>query len=118
MCIVELLKFQTQMRVNHWMTQSFAEHKAFGAIYEALDGQIDEFMETYIGIFGRDDENKSFKLEIEAYKSQSSTKSCITEFEKFLEDLSDEIKGEKDLLNMRDSILGEVSHLRYLLTLK
>jgi len=106
------------MRVNHWMTQSFAEHKAFGAIYEALDGQIDDFMETYIGIFGRTDENKSFKLDIKAYSGMGEVKSCITKFEKFLEELSDEIGNEKDLLNMRDGILGEVSHLRYLLTLK
>lgn len=118
MCIVELLKFQTQMRVNHWMTESYAEHKAFGDLYAALDPQIDDFMETYIGIFGRDDENKAFKLEIEPFTSISKLKSCITEFEEFLEELSEEIKGEKDLLNMRDSILGEVSHLRYLLTLK
>ena len=106
------------MRVNHWMTGSFAEHKAFGAIYEALNPLIDDFMETYIGIFGKSDENKPFKLEIEAFGNTAKLKSCISEFEEFLEELSDEIKGEKDLLNMRDGILAEVSHLRYLLTLK
>lgn len=115
--IQPMLKFQTEMRMFHWNTTSFAEHKAFGGVYDALNGLIDDFAETHIGIFGRT-ENKAFTLEIEAFGDMSKTKKCISEFEAFLEGMSKEIPKETDLLNIRDSILAEVSHLRYLLTLK
>jgi hypothetical protein len=101
----------------HWNTTSLAEHKAFGATYDALNGLIDDFVETHIGIHGRT-ENKAFTLEIPAFGSMAETKKCISEFEECLESMTDEISRDTDLLNIRDSILGEVSHLRYLLTLK
>ncbi len=115
--IQPMLQFQTEMRMFHWNTTSLAEHKAFGATYSALDGLIDDFVETYIGIFGRT-ENKAFTLEIPAFGDMAKTKKCISEFEAYLESITKEIPKDTDLLNMRDSILGEVSHLRYLLTLK
>jgi len=115
--IQPMLQFQTEMRMFHWNTSSFSEHKAFGAVYDALDDQIDDFVETYTGIFGRV-ENEPFTLEIPAYSDLAKVRECITEFEDYLEAMTKEIPKETDLLNMRDGILGEVSHLRYLLTLK
>ncbi len=46
--IVPLVQFQQQLRVFHWQTESYAQHKALGKAYEALDGLIDSFVEVGI----------------------------------------------------------------------
>ena len=45
--IVPLVQFQQQLRVFHWQTESYAQHKALGKAYEALDGLIDSFVDLY-----------------------------------------------------------------------
>jgi hypothetical protein len=47
--ISPFLKIQQQLRIFHWQTESYAQHKAFGKAYEALDGLIDDFVEVYMG---------------------------------------------------------------------
>ena len=53
-CIQTLLTFQTELRLHHWGTKSYAAHKALGKLYENLDGLIDTFTEAYLGIEGRE----------------------------------------------------------------
>ena len=46
--ILNLIKLQNQLRINHWQTDSYAQHKAFGETYDALGGLLDELVETYV----------------------------------------------------------------------
>ena len=41
--IINLLAMENQMRVFHWQTMSYAEHKAFGKTYDNLTELIDNF---------------------------------------------------------------------------
>jgi len=50
--ITKLLTVQNQLRVYHWQTKSYAEHKALGKLYESLDGLTDQFIETLAGTKG------------------------------------------------------------------
>ena len=45
-----LLETQTQFRILHWQTKSYAKHNAYGSIYESLDGFIDDFIEIYMDV--------------------------------------------------------------------
>lgn len=114
------LGIQAQFKVLHWQTQTYSKHNAYGFIYDKLDELSDEFMETYMGKYGR------IALEGE---DDAIILSNIGEIkiEEFLETLTDfllsfnnQLKEHKDsdLLNIRDEMLGAVSKLRYLLTLK
>ena len=51
--ITPLIQFQQQLRIFHWQTDSYAQHRAFGSAYEELDDLIDTFVETFMGIFGK-----------------------------------------------------------------
>ena len=51
--ITPFLKIQQQLRIFHWQTESYAQHKAFGKAYEEFDDLIDTFVETYIGKYGK-----------------------------------------------------------------
>ncbi len=115
--ITPLVQFQQQMRIFHWQTDSFARHKAFGKIYENLDGLVDEFVETYMGIFGKSKPVNNFNITLLPLEDDDVISDVLEDFVEYLKDMSLEIDDRTDLLNIRDSILGEVNKLKYLLTL-
>jgi hypothetical protein len=115
--ISPLIQFQQQLRIFHWQTVSHAQHTAFGSAYEALDDLVDTFVETYMGIFGRSKPTVVFQIELKPLSSSDVVNDVLLTFEKYLRDMSLELEEFTDLLNIRDSILGEVNKLRYLLSL-
>lgn len=115
--ITPLVQFQQQLRIFHWQTDSFAEHKAYGETYSNLDELVDSFVEKYMGIFGRSKPTTTFVLELKPL-STSNVDLSIQYFIDYLKQMDNEIPNNTDLLNIRDEILGEVHQLKYLLTLK
>lgn len=115
-----LVQFQNQLRVFHWQTESYAQHKAFGKAYKALDELVDTFMETFMGKYGKlESEEGKYVLELANLKD-AKVDTVLEEFLDYLETFNDSLDKIKDsdLLNIRDSIKGEVNHLKYLLALK
>jgi DNA-binding ferritin-like protein len=118
--ILNLIKFQNQLRILHWQTDSYAKHKAFGKTYEELDESIDSLVEVYSG--------KYQKLTLKPGSSIELLNTEDIDVEAVLEEVCEylsttavqELNPEKDteLLNIRDEILALVNRLRYLLTLK
>lgn len=115
--ITPLVQFQQQLRIFHWQTESFAKHKAFGKAYEDLDELIDTFVETFMGKFGRSKPTVTFQITLKPLANDGVVESVLTSFEQYLISMSGELSSEPDLLNIRDSILGEVNHIRYRLSL-
>jgi hypothetical protein len=119
--ILHFIHCQTQIRLNHWSTFGDAEHRALGKLYDKLDGLIDEFVEIMIGKpeYGRPKYDDDFCLGLND-PSVVDMKTYLSQFKDFLYSLSnllDPIK-DTDLLNQRDTILGEINHTLYFLTLK
>jgi hypothetical protein len=108
-----------QFRVLHWQTESFAQHKAYGKIYESLSDLADKFMEEYMGKYGRcyfDGGYGSIRVyNINDMDIQKFVLHHIDIFNELNEHLDDE---DTNLLNIRDEIIGELNQLKYLLTLK
>jgi DNA-binding ferritin-like protein len=115
--ITPLIQFQQQLRIFHWQTDSFSQHKAFGKAYEALDELIDSFLEKFMGTFGRSKPTTTFVLELKPL-SQNNVDISIQLFIDYLKRMDNEISNNSDLLNIRDEILGEIHQLKYLLSLK
>lgn len=115
--ITPLVQFQQQIRIFHWQTDSYAQHKAFGKTYEELDELVDTFVETFMGTFGKSKPTNVFTFTLEPLDSDNTVKSVLSDFEAYLKDMNYDLEEHTDLLNIRDSILGEVNKLRYLLTL-
>ena len=111
-----LIQFQQQLRIFHWQTESYAQHKAFGRIYESLDGLVDSFVETYMGKFGRAKPTLTYYIELKSLNG-NVVNDVLDGFVGYLDDMNNE-NLSTDLLNIRDSILGEVHTLKYLLSLK
>ena len=125
-----LLTILNQIKVYHWQTNSFSEHKALDMAYEQFEESIDEFIEKYQGIFGRiKSASGSFLLELEnLHTVESSTEEVpetvglpakIDQWIAYLKSFSNdsEIGDKTDLLNVRDDMLGTLNQLKYLITL-
>lgn len=118
--IVNLLKIQNQLRILHWQTMSYAQHKAFGKTYDDLDELIDTLVEIHQGKYGiiTYDSPIDFGLvnleEIEIDQILIQLNDYLTGP---FNEMHDPVK-DTDCLNIRDEILTVINRLRYLLTLK
>jgi DNA-binding ferritin-like protein len=116
--IINLLAMENQMRIFHWQTMSFAEHKAFGDIYENLEELIDNFVEVCMAKHGRPDFGGEFSIPLFDYK-EINVDQYINSMIEFLVSLDNIYQGplDSDILNIRDEMLAETNRLKYLLTL-
>ena len=113
-----MLQMQNQYKIFHWQTTSFSQHKSFDGIVESLIENIDEFIETYMGKYGRVIASNTFNLTLGNYKDADFN--AVTDaYINFLIGLGNQLDSTKDtdLLNIRDEILGGLNQLKYLLTL-
>ena len=118
--VIKFVGMQQQFRMLHWQTKSYAKHNAYGGIYESLDGLIDEFIETYMGKYGRVTfENGEGTITLKNTESLVLNL-FIKENISWLKGLTQKLNPENDsdLLNIRDEVMGSLNKLRYLLTLK
>jgi DNA-binding ferritin-like protein len=119
---VVFLETLMMIKLFHWKTTSFAVHKATDEFYSKLNGNIDTFIEV---LLGKNTErinlldHKTMKL-IDLSSPQELVKE-LTEFKHYLVSLTNnpamKQMSDTDLLNIRDTILGDVNQLLYLLSL-
>lgn len=114
--VSSLLTIRNQVKLYHWQTGSFARHKATDDLTAALDTNIDAFVESYMGRYGRPKVSKSIKLH---NFSEQAARAFVAKQTKFLSsELPRKIKKtDTDLLNLRDTILGDLTKVLYLFTL-
>jgi DNA-binding ferritin-like protein len=118
--IIQFFTLQHQIKVLHWQTKSYARHKAYDDVYSSLGELIDNFVEIYMGKYGR--------VEFSGGEGSITLKNTDSlQLNNFLKDNIDWLKSlneklksdnDSDLLNLRDEMMGEINKLRYLLTLK
>lgn len=114
-----LIQFQEQLRVFHWQSETYAQHKAFGKAYENIGDLVDQFIEVLMGKHGKlEAEGGTYQIELTNFKSDS-VDNVLNEFISYLETFDSELdEKDSDLLNIRDEIKAEINRLKYLLTLK
>jgi hypothetical protein len=114
------LGIQSQFKVLHWQTQSYSKHLAYGGIYDTFSGLSDQFMEVYMGKYGRvalEGANDTIQLSNIGELNVDEFISVVIDFLCSLENQLND-KRDSDLLNIKDEMLAEVNKLKYLLTLK
>lgn len=116
--ISPFITVQEQLRIFHWQSETYAQHKAFGKAYEDLGDLIDTFVEVYSGKYGKPRARIKYNIPLSNFEGDyvEFIDSAIT----FLDDLNNEFEAEKDsdLLNIRDEMKAVLNRLKYLLTLK
>ncbi len=114
-------QMRSQIKLYHWQTHSYARHKGTDDVLDTLDKLIDEFVEVYMGKYGRPkltEKQACVKItNMTEKQALSYIKRCVQHL------LTDVVKGltpdkDSDLLNLRDEMLGALNQLLYLFTLK
>ena len=115
--VTHLLTIRNQIKLYHWQTKQFARHTATDALTTALDLNIDAFVESYMGRYGRPTVSGSIKLH---NFSESAAKAFVTRETQYLQKVLPRKIGKEDtdLLNLRDTILGDLTKVLYLFTLQ
>lgn len=112
------LEMLNTVKLYHWKTHSYAQHKATDELYAKLNENIDSFVEI---LLGKDESRvKMVEKRIKLIDSSNTNdfKSCMYEYREFLIDISKyfNAKRDTDLLNVRDEILGNLNQFLYLMT--
>jgi hypothetical protein len=119
--ILKFIQILNIIKIYHWKTLSYPEHKATDELYESFNGRIDEFVETMLGKTGKRFNLASTKsIPFYDYTNVTKFKQCIETFKVYLVNMSNAVyfknPANSDLLNIRDEILGDLNKFTYLLT--
>lgn len=114
------LELLNMVKVYHWNTLSFAQHKATDELYGKLNEHIDSFIEVLLGkTQGRIDKmEKQMDMYSFHMNEEADFKHKIHEYRRFLIELNGVFPGaeDSDLLNIRDEIVGDLNQFLYLMT--
>ena len=118
MIVTNLLTILNQLKIHHWQTKSYAEHKALGKSYDNLNELVDQFIEVFMGKYGRIKSPSGFKIELVNYNDISPTDFVDKYIDYLINELPKSLEeSDTDMLNIRDEMLGQLHRLKYLLTL-
>ena len=114
------LTMRNQIKLYHWQTGLYSRHKGTDGVIESLDGNIDKFVEVYMGKYGRPKMNsRTNTIQVKNFTEKNAVafvKACIQEL--IMEVPKGLKKTDTDLLNIRDEMLGDLNQLLYLFTLE
>jgi DNA-binding ferritin-like protein len=110
-----------QLKLFHWQTHSFAEHKALDDAFEELIDLTDGLMESTMGKYGRPKLSSSTAMNLTNYSENSPCSGYLQEMRNcYSQEIRSMLSSEKDseLLNIVDEIVALFDKTIYLLTLK
>ena len=110
----KLTYFQEQIHLLHWQTNSYAEHKNLGSLYEYIQEFKDDLIEKLMGYTGK--KPAVYKLEPLSTSTSNVVVDELISFAKSLKEYG-EMNCYQDVCNLSDSLSGEAAKVKYLLTL-
>jgi len=121
--VTMFIQMLNTVKLYHWKTSSYAQHKATDELYGNLNTNIDSFVEVMLGKTGGR-VNLTFvkTLPLLDYTNVADFKREVSKYKQFLIDMNKDatlnITNNSDLLNIRDEILANLNQFTYLLTFK
>ena len=119
--VIMFLQMLNTVKLYHWKTISYPQHKATDELYSNLNDSIDSFVEIMLG---KKEERINLtgtkNIPLHDYSELSGFKKEIEMYKNYLIGMSSHFdsKLDSDLLNVRDEILGHLNQFSYLLTFK
>lgn len=113
------LEMLNVVKLYHWKTHSYAQHKATDELYGKLNENIDTFVEILLGKDASRVKMLEKRMSLIDSKNVTDFKSRIYAYREFL--INDigmyfDARRDSDLLNVRDEILGDINQFLYLMT--
>lgn len=116
--ITKLFQFQIQLKLYHWNTSSYSNHKATDELMKHLLEFIDSFIEAYIGKFQKIQTPTSITLEKKINEKNIISK-VFQPFLHFLKEWKEDFKKEdQEFLHFIEELQTEIEKTKYLIRLK
>lgn len=106
-----------QIKVFHWATMSYAQHKALDGFHESLSGLVDTFVEVYIGRYKKQP-IKSFKITMDAVSDTSKLDKFLEVERENVRKMHPVFNKSSELQNILDEMLAAFDQAIYLCNLK
>jgi DNA-binding ferritin-like protein len=113
------LEMLNVIKLFHWNTHSYPEHKATDELYERLGEHIDKFVEVLLGKENTRIHQIEKHIRLYDFKTTADFKDRVFLYRQWLSDLDRLFSDKKDadLLNIRDEMVADINQFLYLLSL-
>jgi DNA-binding ferritin-like protein len=111
--VATLMEMLHTVKLYHWRTHSYSEHKATDNLHEALSEQVDSFVEKLLG--SKHTRSSLTHLRMNAYNTLPALQRRIEYYKRYLRGMPASLGT--DLLNIRDELLGSLNQFSYMLSL-
>jgi hypothetical protein len=118
--VTYFFELSNNIKLYHWNTTSFARHKASDELFEEIIKLSDNFMEVYMGKYGRPKFNERGvnKVNLKAWTDKNIIDFIRSSISQLNGGLSKQLaETDTDLLNIRDEVLGKLNQTLYLYSL-
>jgi len=118
--IQALFEAQLNLKLYHWSTSSYPRHVATDSLLSKLQEHSDKFVEVFVGKYGRGSLNMTKKVVTLQMFDDKSVCKFLEDYIKFLTNDVPKFlkKGDSDLFNIRDEMLGVCNQTKYLYALQ
>jgi hypothetical protein len=114
------LEMLNMVKLYHWKTHSYAQHKATDDLYSSLNANVDKFIEVLLGKDAKRIKMMEKKIDLIDPVNVTDFKSRIYEYREFLTDMNVHFNEtrDSDLLSIRDDLLADINQFLYLMTFR
>jgi DNA-binding ferritin-like protein len=106
-----------QVKVYHWQTKKYARHVASDELLKKLDTNIDQFVEVFIGKYGRPSFTSKHSIRLHNFHESDAPRLIQDAIMWMQTELPKKLKKtDNDLLNIRDTIVADLNQTLYLFT--
>lgn len=117
------LEMLNAIKLYHWKTESYSQHKATDELHEKLSENVDQFVEVLLGKEQKSSHKSRITMVEKHMRMMDSTgerdfiekihhyRTTLIDMNQFLNK-----KTDSDLLNIRDEMLANINQFLYLLS--
>lgn len=110
-------EFQVKLKIYHWQTKIYSRHKASDELLGSISDKVDSFVEV---LQGRTNTRVKFQKKQTIDLENVSDKQAVQLLKEFADwlstDLDRKMKGDTELINIRDEMLAIINQTLYLFT--
>lgn len=116
----EALCHSAQIKLFHWQTRSYAEHKALDEMFLGFIKLTDDLIESVMGKYGRPNFGGECQIKVMDYSQKDLERYLDSIYYCYSEDCKGIFDSQKDseILNIIDEIIALIDKTKYLLSLK
>jgi DNA-binding ferritin-like protein len=116
--VQKFMELLTMIKLYHWKTYSYSQHKATDELYGKLNENIDRFVEVLLGKSKQRIHMLENKMRLYDLDTKQELREHVLEYRDFLVNM-DQVFNEKrdsDLFSIRDDLLADLNQFLYLWT--